>query len=148
TGGPFGAAIFNSDTHELLAPGVNMVVPGKCSVLHAEMVAIMIAQQEADTHDLGGEGMPSYELVSSTEPCAMCMGAVPWAGLRKLVCGARGDDACAIGMDEGEKPTNWVETFESRGISVSLDVCRDEAAAVLQNYVAKGGLIYNGRRES
>jgi len=147
TGGPFAAGIFDCDTHELLAPGVNMVVPARCSMLHAEVVAIMTAQQKAGTHDLGGDGMSAYEIVSSTEPCAMCMGAIPWAGVRKLVCGARGDDACAIGMDEGAKPDNWVELFELRGIAVTRDVCREQAAAVLRDYAAGGGLIYNGRSE-
>ena len=35
TGGPFGAAIFERETGELLAPGVNLVVGSSCSVAHA-----------------------------------------------------------------------------------------------------------------
>ena len=99
TGGPFGAGIFDLETHTLLAPGVNMVVPMACSVLHAEIVAIIVAQQVAGTYDLGGEGVPACELVTSTEPCAMCMGAVPWSGVRRLVCGARDQDARDAGFD-------------------------------------------------
>ena len=77
TGGPFGAAIFERETGELLAPGVNLVVASGCSVAHAEMVAIMIAQQLIGDFDLGGEGQPPHELITSVEPCAMCLGAIP-----------------------------------------------------------------------
>jgi hypothetical protein len=54
TGGPFGAAIFEAGTGRLLAPGVNMVVASNCSVLHAEIVAMMVAQTTVGDFDLGG----------------------------------------------------------------------------------------------
>jgi tRNA(Arg) A34 adenosine deaminase TadA len=146
TGGPFGAGIFDMEAHTLLAPGVNMVVPARCSVLHAEMVATIIAQQVAKTYDLGGEGMPAYELVTSTEPCAMCMGAIPWSGVRRLVCGARDEDARRVGFDEGPKLPDWEYALTQRGISVLRDVCRDEAADVLLSYAQEGGPVYNARQ--
>jgi tRNA(Arg) A34 adenosine deaminase TadA len=145
TGGPFGAAVFERDTGRLLAPGVNLVVSSSCSVSHAEMVAIMVAQRMVGDFDLGGEGHPPYELVASTEPCAMCLGAVPWSGVRRLVCGARGEDAEEIGFDEGIKPEAWIPSLEERGIAVERDVLRDEAAAVLREYAEGGGPIYNAR---
>ena len=77
TGGPFGAAIFERETGEQLAPGVNLVIAANCSVFHAEMVAIMVAQQLVGGFDLGGEDLPPYELIASTEPCAMCLSAQP-----------------------------------------------------------------------
>jgi len=93
TGGPFGAAIFERETGRLLAPGVNLVTSLDCSVFHAEMVAIMVAQSVVGDLDLGGPEHPPYELVASTQPCAMCLGATPWSGARHLVCGARDEDA-------------------------------------------------------
>ena len=146
TGGPFAAAIFRSGDGSLLAPGVNLVLSGRCSVLHAEVVAIMAAQREAATYDLSSADLPSYEMVTSTEPCAMCLGAVVWSGIRKLVCGARGADAEEAGFDEGEKPPAWSEALERRGISVLRDICREQAAAVLRDYRGAGGIIYNPRR--
>lgn len=146
TGGPFGAAVFALDTGVLLAPGVNLVVPARCSVAHAEIVALTIAQQVAQAFDLGAEGLPRYQLVTSTEPCAMCLGAVPWSGVRSLVCGARDGDARAVGFDEGAKVANWVQELEGRGIEVLADVLRDQAVAVLQSYAARGGLVYNARQ--
>ena len=145
SGGPFGAAVFEMDSGRLLAPGVNVVVPAGCSVAHAEMMALMVAQRVVGNFDLGGEGLPAYELVTSAEPCAMCFGAVPWSGVRRLVCGARAADVQAIGFDEGPKMADWVAELERRGIAVLRDVCRAEARQVLTMYKARGGLIYNGR---
>lgn len=146
TGGPFGAAIFESDSGKLLAPGVNLVEPAHCSIAHAEMVAIALAQQTIGSYDLG-QGEVTCELVTSTEPCAMCLGAIPWSGVRRVICGARGQDACAIGFDEGAKPVDWVGELTHRGIEVTREVLRDEAQAVLNHYHATGGLIYNSRDE-
>ncbi len=145
TGGPFGAAVFDGETGHLLAPGVNLVVSAGCSVAHAEMVAIMVAQQRVGSFDLGGPGQPPRELVTSTEPCAMCFGAVPWSGVRRLVCGARDEDARGCGFDEGAKISEWGSELEKRGISVERDVLREEAAAVLREYATGGGPIYNAR---
>jgi tRNA(Arg) A34 adenosine deaminase TadA len=146
TGGPFGAAIFERETGCLLAPGVNLVTSLKCCVFHAETVAIMVAQYILGDFDLGGPGRPVYELVASTEPCAMCLGATTWSGVRHLVCGARDEDAARVGFDEGAKPAEWVPSLQRRGITVERDVLRDEAASVLREYAESGGVIYNARR--
>ncbi len=146
TGGPFGAAVFCTTTHTLVAAGVNLVIPTRCSVAHAEIVALLLAQQTIGFHDLGAPGLLPHELVTSCEPCAMCLGAVCWSGIRQLICGAKGSDAEAIGFDEGPKPLNWTTALTERGISVVLDVKRANATQVLQNYVEQGGEVYNGRQ--
>jgi len=146
TGGPFGAAIFERESGSLISPGVNRVVSENCSVAHAEMMAVMLAQRSLGSYDLNAAGMSEYELVTSAEPCAMCLGAVPWSGVRSLVCGARSEDAEEIGFDEGDKPENWVEALQRRGISVRRDVLREGAAGVLQEYARIGGEIYNSRK--
>ena len=148
TGGPFGAAIFEKESGELLAPGVNLVTSANCSVAHAEVVAISVAQQVVGSFDLGGPEQPHYELAASTEPCAMCLGATPWSGVRSLVCGARSADAERIGFDEGLKPRGWEREFEKRGIAVRQDVLRKEARMVLEEYAALEGEIYNSRQET
>jgi tRNA(Arg) A34 adenosine deaminase TadA len=146
TGGPFGAAIFDMDTHQLMAAGVNMVARSNCSIAHAEIIALTLAQKAVANFDLGASGLPPCELVSSTEPCAMCFGAIPWSGIRQLVCGAKGEDARRIGFDEGPKHPDWTRELENRGIRVQTDVCREEATQVLDDYHAKNGLIYNARQ--
>jgi len=143
TGGPFGAAVFESPTGKLIAPGVNLVETSKCSLAHAEMVALALAQQTLNTFDLAQDPNLSYELVTSTEPCAMCLGAIGWSGVKYLVCGTRDEDARAIGFDEGAKPEDWIASLESRGIKVVCDVLRPQARDVLQQYQQMAGLIYN-----
>lgn len=143
TGGPFGAAVFEAQSGRLLAAGVNLVVAARCSVLHAEMVALMLAQQHLGRFDLGGAGFPPCELVTSAEPCAMCFGAVLWSGVKRLVCAARQEDVERLGFDEGPKPADWPGELHRRGIIVARDVCRAEAVAVLTRYAATGGPIYN-----
>jgi tRNA(Arg) A34 adenosine deaminase TadA len=116
-------------------------------VVHAEIVAIILAQQKLATFDLGAEGFPECELVTTTEPCAMCLGAIPWSGISSLVCGARDADVRKIGFDEGDKPDEWIKKLESRSIAVTRNILRDEAMAILQRYVDEGGIIYNGRSQ-
>jgi tRNA(Arg) A34 adenosine deaminase TadA len=144
-GGPFGAVVVEIESGRIVAPGVNLVVPLGCSLAHAEMVALAVAERIAGSHDLGSAGLPAMELVTSTEPCAMCLGAIPWSGIRGLVCGATGEDAEQVGFDEGSKPDEWVRELERRGIQVRRGVLRDEAAEVLREYARSGGPIYNGR---
>lgn len=143
TGGPFAAAVFSTDDGVLVAAGVNRVVASSMAIAHAEMVAFAMAGNAIGHHDIASVGRT--ELVATTEPCAMCLGAVGWSGVTSLVCGARDEDARAVGFDEGLKPAHWVRDLSEMGIAVTRDVMREEAAAVLQDYVAGGGIIYNGR---
>lgn len=140
-GGPFGACVFDTEGR-VVAPGVNLVVPAGTSIAHAEMVALALAQKVVGSFDLGA-GDTRHELVTSTEPCAQCFGAVPWSGVRRVVCGAATEDAEAIGFDEGPKPERWVDELTRRGIAVRLGVLREEASAVLRSYADRGGPIYN-----
>ena len=145
TGGPFGAAVFDLSEGQLIAAGVNLVVPRRCCVLHAEVVALVLAQRRLGTHDLGGVHMPACQLVCSAEPCAMCLGAVCWSGVGGVTCAARGADVEAVGFDEGPKPPSWPADLAARGITVTRDVLRSEATAVLAQYRRDGGVIYNTR---
>lgn len=145
TGGPFAAAVFTCQGGELVGLGVNLVTTQALSILHAEMVAISVAQRRLDGYDLGASGLPRHRLVSSCEPCAMCFGAIPWSGVRELVTGARDADARAIGFDEGPKPTDWAGALRARQITVTTDVLADSARQVLKDYQTQGGHLYNSR---
>ena len=145
TGGPFAAAVFEHDGR-LVTVGVNLVVAMNCSVFHAEIVALVLAQRIMGRYDLSDGGRLHYELFATTEPCAMCFGALPWSGVQRLVCGARDEDARAIGFDEGPKMIDWVTALNDRGIDVVRDVLRPDAVQVLRDYAATGGTIYNAGR--
>jgi tRNA(Arg) A34 adenosine deaminase TadA len=142
-GGPFGAGVFETNGGRLVAAGVNSVMRLNNSVLHAETLAIMLAQARLGTYALGSAGDDSYLLVTSCEPCAMCLGATLWSGVRGLVCGAAKEDATAVGFDEGPVFAESWAYLEGRGIRTARGVLREEAAAVLELYRATGGVIYN-----
>lgn len=140
-GGPFGAVVFEAATGAVVAAGANWVVAQGSSLLHAEIAAIAFAQARLGTHTLAAG---TYELVASSEPCAQCLGATAWSGVRRLLCGAPASDAEAIGFDEGPRPSDWVAQLERRGISVSCGLLAAKARSVLTHYSARGGVIYNG----
>jgi tRNA(Arg) A34 adenosine deaminase TadA len=52
TGGPFGAAIFTLDTHELVSCGVNRVEPESLAIAHSEILAISLAERHLGAFDL------------------------------------------------------------------------------------------------
>lgn len=139
-GGPFGAAVFNQHSGEFIAPGVNWVVPGKSSLLHAEVMALALAEQTLGSYELASHG--SFELVTSVEPCCQCLGVLLWAGVTSIVCGAHSEDAQAIGFNEGPRSVHWEQELKQRGISVTREVMRPQAVEVLQSYT---GEIYNSR---
>ena len=141
TGGPFAAVVVNEETNELVSVGINLVTTVGLSIAHAEMVALSLAQSSIGEWNLSHAG--HLQLVTSCEPCAMCFGAVPWSGVKSLICGARKKDAEAAGFDEGDKPDNWVRSLQRRGIVVQCGVLKSEAAAVLAHYSREGGAIYN-----
>ncbi|MFW6078144.1 MAG: nucleoside deaminase [Gemmatimonadota bacterium] len=144
TGGPFGAAVFEAETGRLVSVGVNRVVPLRNALLHAEVVALMRAHERVGSYTLRGDGLPRHELVTSCEPCAMCLGAALWSGVGRLVAGATREDAERLGFDEGPVFEESYAYLERRGIEVVRGLRREEARRVLELYVEKGGLIYNG----
>jgi tRNA(Arg) A34 adenosine deaminase TadA len=141
TGGPFGAVVVDRATRSILGVGVNLVVQGRASILHAEIVALTLAQRQVGRDSLAADGR-SATLYTSAEPCAMCLGAIPWSGVNRVVCGARDADVRAIGFDEGDKPDDWPAKFHRRGIEVARDVLRAEAVQLLARYRTEGGVRY------
>lgn len=142
-GGPFGSTVFLGD--RLLAAGVNLVLTSRLSIAHAEIVALMRAQSALGDDSLS---LPSLTLYTSTEPCCQCFGALVWAGVQRLCCAATTADAEAVGFDEGPKPDAWVQALEQRGISVRLELGRSQGRAVLDDYIARGGVIYGKPRRT
>ncbi len=69
--------------------------------------------------------------------------ATLWSGVKRIVCGATREDASQLNFEEGPVfPQSWTY-LQERGIEVQRGVLRDEARAVLENYRARGGQIYN-----
>lgn len=91
--GPFGALIVRDD--EVISTGVNQVTSTLDPTAHAEVLAIREASAKLRTIELSG-----CLLVSSCEPCPMCLAAALWAGLAGIVYAATRDDAAEAGFDD------------------------------------------------
>jgi tRNA(Arg) A34 adenosine deaminase TadA len=146
SGGPFGAAVFGADDR-IIAVGVNRVLPHSCSVAHAEMMAYMLAQQRTQRARLNRDerDLPCGPIVlaTSSQPCCQCYGATIWAGIDRLLIGARAEDVMALTeFDEGPLPADWIGELETRGIAVSRDIEREAACDVLRAYGEHGGARY------
>ena len=146
SGGPFGAVVYD-ENDRIIAVGVNRVMPHSCSVAHAEMMAYMLAQQRTQRARLNRDesDMPCGPIVlaTSSQPCCQCYGATIWAGIDRLLIGARAEDVMALTeFDEGPLPADWIGELEQRGIAVTRDIERDAASDVLRDYSARGGSRY------
>ncbi|MGV9299216.1 MULTISPECIES: nucleoside deaminase [Amycolatopsis] len=92
-GGPFGALVVKDG--EIVATGVNRVTPSLDPTAHAEVVAIRAACQALDTFSLAG-----CVLVSSCEPCPMCLASSLWARVDRVLYAADRHDAARAGFDD------------------------------------------------
>ncbi len=143
TGGPFAALVCEQRSGLVVSAAVNCVLPARNSTLHAELLAIELAEQRLETFSLGSSSA-ALELVTTCAPCAMCLGAFHWSGIPRLVIGAPRESATRIGFDEGPVFDESYGYLESRGIEIVRGVLADEATAVLEEYGRSGGAIYNG----
>lgn len=146
TGGPFAAGVFEKESGRLIVIGVNRVVPSACSSAHAEVVALSLAQRMLGTFDLGGHGMPIYQLVVNWRPCVMCYGALHWSGVRSLAIAGDGPELEEVtGFDEGPIHPDWRGELEKNGIEVVSGIQTEEALTVFRDFAQAGRLVYNSR---
>ena len=146
SGGPFGAAIFAPD-HRLISVGVNRVLPQSNSVAHAEMMAFMLAQSRLQSARINvamdGSAWGPITLATSSQPCCQCFGASIWAGIDRMLVGARAEDVMALtSFDEGPLPADWPGELAKRGIQLQSDLLREAACEVLRDYSRREGGHY------
>lgn len=91
-GGPFGALITDREGN-LISISSNSVLKDHDPTAHAEINAIRAASKQLQTHDLSG-----CTLYATSFPCPMCLGAIIWANIKKVVYGCRPEDADKIGF--------------------------------------------------
>jgi guanine deaminase len=93
TGGPFAALVVRNG--EIIAEGTNRVLADQDPTAHAEVVAIRNACKV-----LGNFQLDDCLLISSCEPCPMCLGAIYWARPKAVYfCNDR-VEAAEIGFDD------------------------------------------------
>lgn len=138
--GPFAAGVFDLDSGQCIAAGVNRVISSGCSVAHAEMMALMLAQTAVGVVNLAEKGR--FVLTTSAQPCSQCFGGIPWSGVCAMEFGATREDVEAIGFDEGPCPPDWRDLLEAWQIRVHGPILQSKAAEVLQAYARAGGALY------
>jgi tRNA(Arg) A34 adenosine deaminase TadA len=104
----------------------------------------MLAQARVGAFSLAAPGLPTHVLATSCDPCAMCLGATLWSGVKRVLCGATRDDAMLLNFDEGPVFASSWAYLRRKGLEVRRGVLREEAVAVFTLYRERGGAVYNG----
>jgi len=126
---PFGAVLVDRNRNVLIE-AENGYMPARDGTAHAER---LLATQACTT--FSPDVLGSATLYSSAEPCAMCAGAVYWAGIGRLVYGLSEHRLRAVTGNHPENPTLDLpcrEVFKSgqRPTEVKGPLLEDEAEAL------------------
>lgn len=108
-GGPFGAVIVEDNT--ILAESGNAVRIINDPTAHAEIEAIRKACAKKQSYSL--EGCTIY---SSCEPCPMCLSAIYWARISRIVFAASRYDAEQAGFSDNFLYHELVQPLSLRSI--------------------------------
>ena len=117
-GGPFGAIIVKDNT--IISTGNNQVTINNDPTAHAEIMAIRNACKTLENFTLEG-----CTLYSSCEPCPMCMSAIYWSHLDRVVFAATEKDAAEAGFDDASIARELALPYASRSIKVEHVECED-----------------------
>ena len=121
-GGPFGAIIVKED--KIISEAFNRVVLNNDPTAHAEILAIRQASSVLHSHELS-----ECTLYSSCEPCPMCLGAIYWSGIKKVVYSCDRTDAENAGfsdkliydeimLDPSKRKVSFIRLTDSEGKEV------------------------------
>jgi tRNA(Arg) A34 adenosine deaminase TadA len=144
-GGPFAAIVVDAASGTLVSVGVNVVLASGITSMHAEVMALSLAQRAVGRWDLGAGGA-DLELVVNWRPCVMCYGATMWSGVRALTIAGEGAEVEELtGFDEGPMPADWAGEFERRGIRVSVGIGYEDAIEVFRAFGDSDAVVYNPR---
>ena len=128
-GGPFGAVIVKDGN--IIAKGTNRVTANNDPTAHAEINAIRKAAQQLGTFDLSG-----CRIYSSCEPCPMCLGAIYWARLEKVVYACKKEDAAQISFDDDDFYGEMAKDMEDRQIDFE-ELMREKALPLFNTWKEK-----------
>lgn len=126
---PFGAVLVSAGAAVLLE-AENGFLPERDMTAHAERLLATEASKKFATDYLAG-----CTLYSSAEPCAMCAGAIYWAGIGRVVYGLSEQRLKAITGAHAENPTldlpcRTVFASGQRAVEIVGPLLEDEAASL------------------
>ncbi|CAN1537784.1 CumB Cytosine/adenosine deaminases [Rhabdaerophilaceae bacterium] len=133
-GGPFGAVVVSADG-QIIAEGWNQVTSTNDPTAHAEVSAIRRACTALGRFDLAG-----YTLYSSCEPCPMCLAAIYWARLDRIVFANTREAAAAIGFDDAMIYDEIPKPIAERAIPTD-HLASAEADAVFAAWLQKANRV-------
>lgn len=110
-GGPFGAVVVQNG--KIIGEGHNQVTENCDPSAHAEIMAIRAACKNINNHQL-----TDCIIYASCEPCPMCMSAIYWARIPKLVFAATAADAAKAGFDDQFIVDELSKTYSQRSITI------------------------------
>ncbi len=125
---PFGALLVLEG--ECILEARNAINTESDLTQHAELRLISKASRRLDP-----EAIAAATLYTSTEPCAMCSGAIYWSGVSHMVFGFRASSLSEMTGGSGlHQPSRQVLGNASREITIEGPVLEDTARAVHEGY--------------
>jgi tRNA(Arg) A34 adenosine deaminase TadA len=136
---PFGSVLGDANGKLLMAQGNGYSSEGGDRTAHAER---LLASRAAKTYDLAE--LATMTLYSSAEPCAMCAGAIYWAGIGRVVFGQTEKGLKEQTGDHDENPTldlpcDIVFRAGQRPTEIVGPLLEEEAAQLQKDYWVNRG---------
>jgi len=132
SGGPFGAVIVCNN--QIIGRGFNTVIRDNDPTAHAEMNAIRNAAGKLKNADLS-----NCFLVTTSEPCPMCLMAARWARLLKIYYIA----PCSLASHYGFQDEELYKSIREAGIEmVELNEFHQQVEDVFKLWKEEGGRLY------
>ena len=132
-GGPFGAVIVRNG--EVVATGVNNVVPHCDPTAHAEISAIRKACQKVGDFKLDG-----CTIYTSCEPCPICLSAIYWSGIERIFYGNTKQDAEDINFSDKFIYDELALPMTERRVP-AVNIMREEALEAFRDWEDKSDKV-------
>ncbi len=132
---PFGAVIVSAG--KLVAAAHNTVWKDTDPTAHAEVNAIRLAARALQRIEFSG-----CELFSSCEPCPMCLSAIHWSKIDRVVFAATIEDAAAAGFSELHVSAKDLARMGGSSLRVEVAASREEGRALFEEWRKAGGRSY------
>jgi guanine deaminase len=128
---PFGSVVVKGG--RIVAATHNTVWRDTDPSAHAEVNCLRRAAKELGTIDLSG-----CTLYSTCEPCPMCLAAIHWAKVDRVVFGATIDDAAKAGFHELRVAAAELARLGGSPLKVESGLLREECAALFDEWKRTG----------
>ena len=120
---PFGALLVIND--QMVLHALNSVITENDVTRHAEMNLVSKASKIFSRTELA-----SATLYTSTEPCAMCAGAIVWSGIKMVFFGCSAKNLGAIAKDPFATDCRIIFNLADENFSIEGPLLEEEALEI------------------